>query len=444
MAETRIGAATQIGALEYQLFAEWYQNTYGQNPPRNDAAIVTNPQYQFWKTVIRTSVWSPNQETQSTVNRLTGGVTTATPPPLVPTETALAKTGTRVVSINGYDFMEIDGQIIPDPIGKTQASEDKLTAWQQSQIGMQNAQYGTQYLQQQEMNRRLADLNAYNRGNEALMGNRINWEADIRNEERNKMAQQYDIWKARLMTELSSSPRSWIQYQQLKNKANPYTVTPMTQNEEIQNTRKGIVAVQKSRGALQEDINKELKDAAKKEVDDAKASLKSLNQRAVDDYTVVDTVDVLNANLRYQDALNTLNETEKALTERLVSQQSQWEADKSVPGTEAYYATPRPAGDGTGNMAIGAPESRSTPQGIPTPAWMGAYLSNPTPYLTKQELAPISGQALNRITPTQLQQLYGYQDWTGQNVSDWLQTSQQQLTNNPYVSGRWTPKRQTR
>jgi hypothetical protein len=177
-----------------------------------------------------------------------------------------------------------------------------------------------------------------------------------------------------------------------------------------------------------------------KEADNAAKAWGAAADRVTDDLDIVDTNSILEAKARYDAAVTALNQVQDSLSGRLATQNTQWEADKSVPGTEAYYATPRPAMDGTGNMVVGSGDA-PRPKGIATPEWLAPYLTNPTPYLTKQELAPISGQAMTRISPTQLGQLKGYQDWTGQNVSDWLHQSQLQLTNTPSIPNRWTPKR---
>jgi hypothetical protein len=437
MAETSMRAATQIGTLEYQLFSEWYKSTYGQNPPKNDATIVSNPQYQFWQNVIRTSVWTPNMETQATVNRLGQGIVTTTPPPLDSTDMGVLPKGTKVVSINGYDFLEIDGQVVPDPIGKTGA--EGMSEYQKSQLGLANrqwnteqAQTGTNWLQNKELNKRLANVENYNREAQALMGTRTNWESDIRNEERQKMATQYDEWKNRLMGELRDSPRSWIQYQELKTKPNPYTPTPMGQGEEIQNTEQQLKLVEQQKQTV-------LKEA-QKEVDNARESWSAVADRVTDAYDIIPPDAVIQAKSRYDNAVNQLNAVQESLSGRLASQTAQWEANKSVPGTEAYWATPRPIGEG-GNMSVGSGDVPK-PKGIPTPAWMASYLSKPTEYLTKQELPTLSGQSLTNITPTNLEQLKGFTDWTGQNTSDWLQQTQLQLPQNLNLGNRWRPARQ--
>jgi hypothetical protein len=429
-------------------FRQWLSRTYTSDPlllaRYSQVPYESNEYYKFWWNNVRgksqdfSKQYPTVEATQLPANWQPANGEN-------PSTTGIKPTEPYVKNISGYDYLVTpapEGSGLSDTYEFIGKHNEGMSPYQQAQVDIENrqwntqqAQTGTNWLQGQETNRRLANVENYNREAQALNNLGINTESDIRNSERVKMASQYDEWRNRLMSELQSSPRSWIQYQELKNKPNPYQATPMSQGEESQNTEKQLKLVQQQKEAV-------LKDA-QKEVDNARASWSAVADRVTDAYDIIPPDAVIQAKSRYDNAVNQLNAVESSLSGKLAGQQSQWEADKSVPGTEAYWATPRSTGEvGSGEMSVGEPASRQEPPKIPTPAWMAQYLSNPTPYLTKQELAPLSGQSLVNITPTNLEQLKGFTDWTGQNTSDWLQQTQLQLPQNLNLGGRWQPTRQ--
>lgn len=57
-------------------------------------------------------------------------------------------------------------------------------------------------------------------------------------------------------------------------------------------------------------------------------------------------------------------------------------------------------------------------------------------------VAPLGGQAFNRLDPSKFQELAGYVQFAGQKPEDWLRTSQVQLPRNPSQGRRWSPAQQ--
>lgn len=111
MPHLEIGAAQQAGRVEYELFLEWYQQIYGQEPPINDINIFDNPQFQFWVENIRSSVWEPRMETERTRQLIeTGEVTPfagGTPPSLPEEVEPPTLEDPEVKAFGGYDYQKI-------------------------------------------------------------------------------------------------------------------------------------------------------------------------------------------------------------------------------------------------------------------------------------------------------------------------------------------------
>jgi hypothetical protein len=322
------------------------------------------------------------------------------------------------VSIGGYDFLEVDGQVVPDPIGKTQGVNGAMSPYEQAQVDLRNrelnnqqAQWGTDAIRNQELQNKVNINNAQTAQLQRMVGmSNDNGEAAAI-AQRQQMASTYEEWRNRLMSELQSSPRSWINYQELKAKPNPYAAQP----------------------ELPEDAQKKW-DTALKNADadlaDAKAAFDAQAARVTDNATIVPSNEVQLSLDRFNQAVEYRN--------------------KVADAAKAHSETWQPAkAESTGigeNMQVGGMEynpANKPVQGVPVPNWLPNYVPelNGQPVLTKNTVAPLSGQALTRITPTNMEMLKGYQDWTGQNVNDWLQQTQIQMPNAANVAGRWTPKK---
>ncbi len=441
-------ALTKLPQIEYEAFVKWVEKNrlrLGYHPiPPNNESLFESPLYTAYAKV-RGKV-TPQVTTTPTPESAFG---VEPPPNGTPTSTGdKSKANTSAIEREGDFWVQVqydkDGnRTIMGVVGQV----DKASEYQKWQMGFQEKQWGAQdyaarqaSAQNAQVAEQLKKQNAIQNQYLQLAGYNVNQEEAIRNQTLMQMGSQYEDWRRRLLSELQTSPRSWIQYKELKNKENPCQVTPETTPEAIGKTQEQLKYVSDA-------YNKQV-EILGSEVEDAKEAWYDAAKRVPDNYNIVPDQDIMEAKARYDAAITQLNEfknpnpqftslagVKHALEGTLQRQETGWATSE-----EKKWATPRPIGT-EGNMAVGEPESK-TVQGIPTPEWLKTYVPQLGTTLTKQTVAPISGQGLTNISPTNLEMLKGYQDWTGQNVSDWLHQTQMQLTETPYVSGRWTPKRQ--
>jgi hypothetical protein len=430
---------------DYGSFKAWYIKQYGtlRGLPANDSFLLNNDYYKYYQviknipenaTVVRQVKdpqgniinLQPNQKNFAQAYPTVQSTDVNGAPQSIAPQLNTPNKTNEVVSMNGYDFLVTYDKNGENPvytyIGKTETSTS-LTPYQEAQLRMQQdaSNQENQYLKGQIANYGEGGRVASNVAQLAQLGrtqqgSQVDW------------AGAFESARQSILDNLALSPyRNWIKLEEAKTMANPYQKADNTFADSF--------------SALQEE-KKRSSEAVKTARDWAGKQLESgnLSAQEADMVNRVITWDkevdkrMLEADAIMADA-STGNVTS--------TNDTGYFGNRADVVREQAWATPRPAGDGTGNMALGEPDAPQKPKGIATPDWLRGYVPQLGDMLSKQEVAPLSGQALTQISPTRLEQLKGYIDWTGMgDTGDWLHQTSLQTPQAPKVKSGWQPAMQ--
>jgi len=424
-----MGAATQIGTLEYLKFIEWYQAQYGVEPPANDVNLATNPQYVHWKKYIRPEVWSPTEETAYTkqIGEQFGFAPTGMPaPPTLPT--AIGEEDEGLIEYGGKKYTR-EELLVMLPWLEFQERQketerqtmmqglDRANALQQAQLG---ASYAQDIARAAEINRLYyrpeGDISGYNKMQAAKAG-------------------EFETLRKNLISQFAESPRDWIKLYQAQNVANPFGeqrgLSPQENMAAAQAESEHYTKVAANIHKRMKDPNDPFTDAIidnpKNEEERAASELLRAERYARDIYQNMETAWFKgthpNAPIRQGSApAGFIDEAEYA--------------------TEARWAQERRE-ISPGVYEIGRPgrTEKPKPKMPEIPQWLqvASGLTGRVPETRKPILTP-SGQSWTQLQPGQQEMYQGLVNWSGERpFSDIMATMQKQLPAEPSFGRKFKP-----
>ena len=446
----------------YQLFKQWHEDTYpGKAVPPFTQELETNPQFLFWANNVypatqtelqkelydklyRAGFITPDtsapwetiaglagvseivtpQKTASQALQWTSQIPAIPqPPPLSDVtpvedggavnelEAALRKQAEQIAAATGGNVDEIYAQLLANTYGYRipDKERDQLSTYELNQMRM--AELET------EKYRKGAEMDIAGAERQRLvnmMSGRT--EGDIQRQR----AAMWDEIRANVMSSIKDVPSEWLNYKQLEIAQNPYSQ---------ETTPWGDLSKARENSAQATEILKEAKqreDIARK---DPNISL-----------TAADKAFIEFAESNYQAATDVVDRAYLAAGSPGKSAEEPWTPAK----LGGYQQTDQ------GMMpwySVGEEAAPKPVKGVATPAWMERYASqlrgkqwipgtgNVGGELT--EVSPLSGQAAQRLSPTQLEMMKGLAKFSGQEPSDWLYQASVQTPKNISLGRTW-------
>lgn len=375
-----------------------------------------------------TQAWTP-----PTAEETTTVTTPTTPSDVTPPTAPPVANEPRTMTKDGYVWQYISNPLDPtqgmwDVVGQTREGSQS-PSWSER---MQANQWGDTFAQNQKIlaaQRSMSDIANFNQmlgGGQITAGER-NWQQTEANHK------AWEEWRQEIIG--NASPAQWVETQNLKNMANPYENQELSTQERVANAEQTLSQAEKAAKQVE---------ARQKDPQDP---LNIANPVTPQDYAAKAIIDWRDQTRQVVTALNASLLTGQQQAVKNAQGQTTFVAPENE---DLRWSTPQPTGDG--NFSVGRP-SEPTYTGVETPEWLKSYVPNINRQVagknyisgtgniggSKMQATPLSQWSANRLAPSQMQQLAGYQNWAGGagSVSDWANQTSQMNTRNLSLGRNW-------
>lgn len=291
---------------------------------------------------------------------------------------------------------------------------------QERKFGAEQAQIGTEYQQNEAMRQAMLKFNIRQSALQSQMASAGASQANIEAESRRQFSQQFEDYRRTL----EQSPRNFFRNQLIRATPNPFTTPPSDVGNEIS-------------------LFQEAKKDAEANLKESIRRFKDVASRVVDESDTVDIAQLSAVKEEYDEARSMVNiarDPIMPLTDKINAlRRSTITGERAVVRNEAGQVTYTGA-DPRGEVISRDVPMVNVPQKI-QPFLSGAGERIPAHELFSRELLTPSGQALGRLKPSELDQLYGLAEVRGKDPRDLLGEVEETL---PQIrrGSRTTPFRQ--